>query len=275
MQDDSTILDSIPSLRLTRDIKQAASTLTPDEARYLVDAYYQIQEHRKAAANQERALSASGEPNATISWFAHEYHRLENDIKRVLDVYSDNHPVGVWAKSITGIGPVISAGLLAHIDITQCPSVSHLWSFAGLNPTASWDKGQKRPWNADLKTLCWKIGQSFMKFQNHPNDYYGKLYVQRKAYEMQRNESGVLADQATAMLERKRIGKETEAYKAYSVGKLPPAHIDARARRWVVKLFLAHLWEMWYVEHYGVQPPAPYPIQYLGHVDKIEPPYAS
>ncbi len=37
------------------------------------------------------------------------------------------------------------------------------------------------------------------------------------------------------------IGKSTEAYGHYSTGHLPPAPIDARARRWTVKLFLAHI----------------------------------
>ena len=35
--------------RLRRDLVKAASTLSVDEARYLVDAYYAMQEHRKAA----------------------------------------------------------------------------------------------------------------------------------------------------------------------------------------------------------------------------------
>ena len=261
-------------LRLTKDIKDAARTLSPNEARYLVDAYYQMQEHRKAASNQVRSLDAAGEPNTTISWFSTEYVRLEASLKKVLDVYSDAHPVGAWAKSITGIGPVIAAGLLAHIDITKAPTVGHIWSFAGLNPTSTWGKGEKRPWNADLKVLCWKIGQSFVKVSNNPNDIYGHLYAQRKMYEIERNEVGLLADQAELALSRKRIGKDTVAYKSYVTGKLPPAHIDARARRWVVKLFLAHFHEVSYFETYGTLPPAPYSFAVLDHVHRIEVPNA-
>ena len=37
-----------PMLRLTRDLKQAATLLTPSEARYLVDLYYTIQDQRIA-----------------------------------------------------------------------------------------------------------------------------------------------------------------------------------------------------------------------------------
>ena len=147
-----------------------------------------------------------------------------------------------------------------------------MWRFAGLDPTLTWEKGQKRPFNAALKVLAFKIGESFVKVQNNDKDVYGKLFVQRKAFEAARNERGELADQAVAKLAKFKIGKDTDAYKAYSVGKLPPAHIHARARRWTVKLLLAHTWEEMYRRHYGKAPPLPYPVSHLGHAHKIERP---
>ena len=146
----------------------------------------------------------------------------------------------------------------------------NLYSFAGIPPDAECKKGHKRPWNAALKTLCWKIGESFVKVHNNEKDIYGKLYAQRKALEIERNERGEFADQAKAKLATTRIGKTTDAYKSYSVGKLPPAHIHARAKRWAVKIFLSHWWEVAYEAHYGEKPPfEPYPIAHLGHVHKI------
>ena len=53
---------------------------------------------------------------------------------------------------------------------------------------------------------------------------------------------------------------------------LPLGHIDARARRWTVKLFLSHWWEVAYELHHGTKPPNPYVITYLEHVDQIRPP---
>jgi hypothetical protein len=261
-----------PIQRLNRDLKNAAKILTPGEARYLVDAYYTIQDYRKAAGNQIRALGESGEPNTLIEWFFGQYETLENNIKKTLDIYTDNHPVGVWTKSITGIGPVIAAGLLAHIDITKAPTVGHIWSFAGLDPNRKWEKGQKRPWNARLKVLCWKIGESFVKVSNNPKDIYGKIYKARKELEQIKNEAREFAVQAATILQTKKIGKDTEAFKHYSVGMLPPAHIQERAKRYAVKIFLAHLHEVWYRWHYGEMPPKPYVIEHLGHVHKIEPP---
>jgi hypothetical protein len=258
-----------PIKRLSRDLKKAAESLSDREARYLVDAYYQIQEWRKAAALQSLSMDKAGEPHSLMDWVIEQAKIIESGIRSALDSYSQGKLTAKWSRSIVGIGPVIAAGLLAHVDsdLDREPYIGNLWAFAGLDPTKKWEPGQKRPWNAKLKVLAWKIGQSFMKFQNHPNDVYGKLYRQRKELEIQRNEEGRFRDQAERALKEKRIGKDTEAYKHYSQGKLPPAHIDARARRWVVKQFLADYWTVAYYVKYGAFPPLPYAFSVLGHRD--------
>lgn len=255
--------------KLSRDLLTAARTLSHGEARFLVDLYYLQQDHRKRSNNQVRALTESGEPHTVLAWFAEQGETLERRVASVLKTYADAHPVGEWLQDIDGIGPIISAGLLAHIDITRAPTVGHIWRFAGLDPTSKWNKGEKRPWNAALKTLCWKVGESFVKVSNKDTAFYGHIYKERKELELQRNEAGLFAEQAAAILKEKRIGKETDAYKAYSVGKLPPAHIHARAKRYAVKLFLSAAHRELYVAHYGKEPPLPYPIAHLNHVHKI------
>lgn len=257
--------------KLSKDIKNAAKILTEKEARYLVDTYYQIQENRKGTANQCRSMDEAGEPHDVLAWLLQNDETLENQIKKALDIYTDNAPIGIWLKGITGIGPVIAAGLLAHIDITKCPTAGHIWSFAGLNPERKWEKGQKRPWNAELKCLCWKIGQSFVKVCNNPKSLYGRLYTERKAYEQKNNEAGMYAEQARGILASKKIGKDTEAHKWYSQGRLPPAHIQQRAERYAVKIFLSHLHAKWYELHYGEPAPKPFAIAMLGHAHTIKP----
>jgi hypothetical protein len=263
----------VPVRKLDRDMGKAASTLTATEARYLVDSYYGMQEGRIRANNQIRALTQSGEPHESIAWLSTESRVLEESVKRTLDAYSANHPVGKRMRTVTGVGPVISAGLLAHIDITRAPTAGAIWRYAGLDPTSEWKKGQKRPHNASLKTLCWKLGESFVKVCNNKDAVYGKIYQERKEAEIVQNEAGAFADQAAAKLEKFNIGKTTDAYKAYSVGKLPPAHIHARAKRVAVKMFLSHLHEVWYEIEFGKKAPVPYVFEFADkeHVHKIEP----
>lgn len=258
--------------QLSRDLAKASTSLTQTEARYLVNTYYALQGYRLEAQSRVRALSANEEPHEVISFVYTEMERLEKQVKRSLATWADARTEGVWAQTIAGIGPVLSAGLMAHIDINKAPTVGHIWSFAGLNPTAKWEKGTKRPWNADLKVLCWKIGESFVKVSGRDHDVYGKLYLARKAHETARNLAGDYAEQAAAILVAKRIDKSTEAYKAYSQGRLPPGHLHARAKRYAVKLFLAHWHAVAHEVILGRPAPFPYVMEHMGHVHMMGPP---
>jgi hypothetical protein len=329
-------------IRLSRDLIEAARTMGPEEARYLVDAYYATQENRKRTDNQVLALE--GEPHILISWSSDRNWALEHQIARALDAYTQAHPMGDWMRQIVGIGPVISAGLLAHIHIGEwcavchghgekdcqrrqaksnkpkkqadkssyyrpawmaveveeeedepeapkvklpphkyqpiesCPTVGHIWAFAGLAADGQkpWVKKKLRPFNATLKVLCWKAGQSFMKLAEHTDKkgnydcYYGRIYRQRKEYEIARNERGDMKETADRL--KVHFNKRTVSYGWYNRGMLPPAQIDARARRYAVKIFLSHLHAEWYERHYGRPTPAPFPISHLGHAHIIPPP---
>lgn len=260
--------------KLTKDIKTAAVLLTDGEARYLVDTYYQLQEYRKATDNQCRTLDSTpeGEPHETLIFFADNFRTLENNIKVCLQAYVLSKEIGRWMMSIPGIGPVISAGLLANIDIKKVQTAGQIHAFAGLDPTREWNKGEKRPYNARLKTLCWKIGQSFIKVSNKDDDIYGHVFRLRKDYEVKKNENHEYAEQANLKLATYNIGKNTEAYKFYKDGMLPPAHINQRAARYAVKLFLSHLFTVWYQLEHGEPAPKPYPIGILNHAHEIYPP---
>lgn len=257
---------------LTHDIAAALASLSVDEARFLVDTYYEIQHYRIASLAQTRTLAEGEEPHTVLRWLQTQMLTLENQTKRALDRWSDAQPEGRWAKSIVGIGPVLSAGLCAHIDIARAPTAGHIWRFAGLDPTVTWEKKTKRPWNARLKVLTWKIGESFVKVSNNDGDVYGHVYAARKELEAARNEAGDFAAQAAAVLAAKRIGTDTEAYKAYSAGKLPPAHLHSRSKRYAVKLFLSHYHEAAYFATYAKLPPLPYILTKPAHTHYAMPP---
>ena len=259
----------LPIAALTRDVKKAADTLSRQEARYMVDLFRQIQDYRIQSGNQ--ITSMLDEPHELFTFMAGQMATLERQIQATLDRWSLADPLGQWARAQRGVGPVIAAGLLAHIDLDKAPTVGHIWRFAGLDPTVVWNKGEKRPWNADLKVLCWKLGESFTKVSGHPDGYYGHIYKNRKAIELERNAAGDFADQAAQVLATRKIGKETDAYAAYSVGKLPPAHIHARAKRYAVKMFLSHYHEIGY-ELMGKTPPKPFAIAHMEHAHYIPPP---
>lgn len=131
----------------------------------------------------------------------------------------------------------------------------------------------KPPYNINAKQLCFIIGDSFVKQSNKPNSVYGKLFKERNVYEKQMNENGMYEKQAREALAKKNFGKDTESYKWYSEGKLPPAHIYARCRRYAVRMFLSHLFEAMHLNKYGtdIHLPEIYPIAFLEHSDYIGP----
>lgn len=313
-------------------IRRQAAQMGKREVRYLVDTYYQIQDRRKASSNQERSIREADEPSSLSGFLVGLDTFAEDKIRLMLQAYAEGNKDASWAMSIIGIGPVISAGLAAHIDITKAPTVGHIWRFAGIDPSQQW-KGSKvagelvashlggrkptsedvyalaekmqglraesvlrlattkkdgtstkltattlknalavRPFDAGLKVLCWKIGESFVKVKNHKDDIYGKLYDVRKRLEEERNEAGLFKSQAEQKLEKYKIGKETDAYKFYSKGMLPPAHIHSRAKRYAVKIFLAHYHHVAYEVAFGEAPPKPYIIEIKGHAHYMRPP---
>ena len=143
--------------KLTKDIKEAAKTLSRTEARWLVDAYYQQQDYRRGAQSQIRSIDMpvfydedgkkkkpteeeieaselAREPHEAIDAYLKNVELLESHLKATLGSYSEGSAIGRWIRSIHGIGPVIAAGLMAHIDISKCETTSNIINYAGLNP---------------------------------------------------------------------------------------------------------------------------------------------
>jgi hypothetical protein len=305
MSESATVVPMDQVQKLSRDLAKAASTLSADEARYLVDCYYQMQEMRKAHDNRVFAMGELREPHELFKWFGRNAEVLEYQVQRALAKYAEGDPLGRWCLSLHGVGPVITAGLLANIDFApwhcvpakldpkikccrerlpiegelhstcgrkRIEAVGHIWSFCGISAHQKWEPKTKRPWNAQLKTLCWKMGDCILKFSNSEKSFYGPYFRVRWEQEKKRNEQGLYAEQAKASLERHNYKKDTDAYKAYVKGVLPPAHILQRSKRWAVKLFLSHYFAVGYEIRWGEKPPAPYVFEHLGHKDIIPPP---
>jgi hypothetical protein len=354
-------VSSIPVTNVTEDMKELASEIMDDNAkerllqfyslskqdkavivsldteniRSAVQAYYQIQSMRINIGGKIRAIqqekSATGNQLTILQWLYNNELGIENELKKALDKWSSGNVVASWCRQILGIGPVIASGLVTYFDIDRANSVSHFYSYSGLNDNndpwlgrekasqmvrkycreekvtnddllaLSQDPACKRsmaklvkyasdpdkpgtysrsrlisnlakpPYNADLKVLLWKLGESFVKQSNKPGSLYGRIYKERFLLESQKNESGEYAEQAAQYLSAKSYNKQTESYKAYSQGKLPKAQLYARAKRYALKIFVSHLFEEMYRVRYNAPGPNPYAIVYQEHVDMFGP----
>ena len=253
---------------LSRDVRTLSANLDANSTRLIVDAYYTLQENRMAFAAQSRELQKIESPHELVAFLSYNLQIMEKALKYPLQKFAESSVAGEWAISQYGIGPVLAAGLGAHIDITKAPTAGSVWRYAGLDPTQKWEKGQKRPYNAELKTLCWKIGQSFMKFSGKEQCFYGQLYKQDKARRVAKNEAGDYADFAKEILGTKNF-KANQTRAKLESGTLSDAQIDAQARRFAVKIFLSHYHAVAFQAHHGEPAPRPYIIAHGDHVHEI------
>jgi len=232
----------------------------------------------------------------------------EDAYKTIMHQYASSTPIGRWLLSIGGIGPVIATGLMSYFDIYKAPVAGSFFAYAGWcgpghqyryneitgereivnysDPDFDFDDlvkrtkrerrqaGEKGGWNPDLRVLLFKLGDAFIKIQNsdNPNAIYGHVYKETIARLTEKNDAGGFATKAKVELAAKKYTSGTEAYKAYSSGKLPKSHLVSMAKRYTVKLFLSHFHEVWYEYEFGKPAPNPYVLTYMGHVHKIEAP---
>jgi hypothetical protein len=125
-------------LKLNKDLREAVKLFDIRQARYLIYSYFGFQRLRVRSSNQVAALTKTDEPNAVISWLETNGRYLENQIKSALELYGQQHRLCRWATSIHGIGPILSVGLFANIDLVKAHTASHIWRFCGLDPSEVW-----------------------------------------------------------------------------------------------------------------------------------------
>lgn len=232
-----------------------------------------------------------------------EYQRIIHREVRDLPIMRD------WLTKVRGIGPRLSGLFIANIqDPARFATVSKLWAYCGMHvihscPDESCDlhgepqttdrgdgppacakcssrlvgssprrrKGQKANWSSELRTACWKAGESFVKTAGPYRELYDEYRERLICREVGRGnviwrskESKWVVEHAPPHNKKgaKWHGKEAPEW---TVGR-----IHAMAKRRTVKLFLSHLLVVWR-EMEGLETPDPFPIGRLGHEHKIEP----
>ena len=194
---------------------------TDNDLRALVDFRAQIQKQRIAISNRLDALAREADeaqPTTSALWerWFDELKDMESGIDDDIKANTDDYPIIALMTEVKGVGKVLAAQAVAHIDITRASHVSSLWRYAGFGVNADGErdrlqKGVKAPYNKGLKTICWKIATSFMR----SNSPYREIY-----------------DKAKERYERERPD--------WTKG-----HIHNAAVRKMIKIWLQHLWIVW------------------------------
>jgi hypothetical protein len=219
------------------------------ELRILVDCRGQIQKERIAFGNRLFALVGSdgkwGDRGSGVQEeIIAECYELLLGLERKLDeriaAIVKDHPLYEHLSKIKGVGSLLAAELLAFVDISRAPTVSSLWRYAGYGVTdGKADRpvaGEKLKYNKRLKKVCYVIAVSFLRARSP----YAQIYYEaRERYEAERPD-------------------------------WPKARRHLAAMRKMIKVFLAHFWEVARLAE-GLPVKRPYVFDRLGHVHEYRP----
>src|SRR5579875_3369161 len=239
------------------------------ELRAWVSMYYTWQEIRLAGENKNRIIAEVANLDAKrLEEYEEEtkpFRRAEQLMAKYIGEELEKIPIyRNWLKDVKGIGPITAGCLIAWIDdISKFENVSKLWQYCGLSAICacghskhSGEDGrgpclessscrgfigvaQRRRrgiehlgYNPKLKTLCFKIGKSFLTSRN---ETYRAVY-----------------DAAHAEYEKRGFDKTGEH--GANKNKL---HLMYRSMKKMERVFIFHLWKKWR-ESEGLPTSVPY-----------------
>ena len=168
-----------------------------------------------------------------------EARTKENKFKKLMQFYIEQEPIyDKWLKNIKGISTLNTANLLQYFG--YCEKAKHcssLWKYAGLHvvngkaPKLSmYGKGKEvetgLDYNPKLRMLMYRVGDSFVK-QRTPK--YRDIYDREKAKQWKLGDY----DEKKNVMRNKDVEGSPQS----------KGHADNRARRKMVKRFLADFYE--------------------------------
>ena len=244
------------------------------QIRMLIDSFYSIQRTRIMISNRIKMIVKDYDVEEEEASNLHEMVKIhlteaEKNIEKRVRTFVRPLPIYKnWIEpEVKGVAELLAGGIIAGIeDISRFTYASELWTYCGLGLKAETlengeivhtiqkrKKGEKINYSPFLKTLCYKIGEQFIKTGNR--GFYGKKYQHYKERELNKQERKGVKVLPQALLDKKPK-KEKESGEYMSEG-----HVHNRARRKTAKLFLSHLHQVWRAME-GLPVPPPYHISH-------------
>ena len=257
-----------------------------------MDIYYDFQgqriqtQLRIGASERAHKLTKEQQSIFGITTILENATNFEKDIEKLIVVQLKNHAMYTqYLAKIKGIGPLLSAGLIAYIDdIEKFDHVSSLWQYSGYGmnrfcpeckkPTfveVEYDTGKiaKKLHPHEKCTICGHDTQPILQkrtpgYQSNWNDKLKSLawkattsFIKQPAT---RSKYRKLYDKIKKDERKKHPKKIIKNGKTF----FNDGHINNRAIKKVSKIFLAHVWQTWRRQQ-GLEATEPYAKQLLGH----------
>jgi len=257
-----------------------------------VDIYYDFQgqriqtQLRIGASEREHTLTKEELSIYGITTILENAANFEKDIEKLIVAQLKNHAMYTqYLSKIQGIGPLLSAGLIAYIDdIEKFDHVSSLWQYSGYGMNR-YCQECKKPTSVEVEYSTGKVAKKLHPHEKCPE--CGKqtnpiLQKRTPGYQSNWNDKlKTLAWKASTSFVKqsplkskyrklydkiKKDERKQHPKKIVTKGKTTfnDGHIHNRAMRKVSKIFLAHVWQTWRRQQ-GLEATEPYAKQLLGH----------
>ncbi len=177
-----------PACKLCHD-KVHGISADMNDLKLLTREFYEIQKFRKSLANRIGAYERLGIPLNYCPLGLEDIKGLETKLKKhIIALLKPNLFYNSWLKHVKGIGPLLSASLMAELGSPErFNTVGQLWAYSGMHvvdgEAPRRKRGEMANWNAQLRMTLYKVASSFIKY-----DCFGrKLYDEYKAYYIKRD----------------------------------------------------------------------------------------
>ena len=257
-----------------------------------MDIYYDFQgqriqtQLRIGASQREHTLTEEKLSIFGITTILENATNFEKDIEKLIVKQLKNHAMYTqYLSKIQGIGPLLSAGLIAYIDdIEKFDHVSSLWQYCGYGMNR-YCEVCKKPTSIEVKYDTGKTAKKLHPYEKCPDCGETTISILQKripGYQSNWNDnlktlfwkaSNSFVKQSAAKSKYRKLYdsiRKTER-KNHPIKKVinkktfyNDGHIHNRALRKVSKIFLAHLWQTWRRQQ-GLEATEPYVKQLLGH----------
>lgn len=117
--------------RAPADVRPAAMDLSKREVQYIIRDYLNLSKCKSSIHSHHHILEKKGIDSPVYNYILRDTKRAIENIKNVLDVWTENSVAARWVKSFPGFGPIVSAGLSAYIDIRRTSTSSSFCQYAG------------------------------------------------------------------------------------------------------------------------------------------------
>lgn len=197
-----------------------------------------------ASEDDQSSIVSQSQPVSSLAFVTTAHLQVAREVlrpqiaafDRQLEALAKQMPVWPWVESVRGFGAKGLAQIIGECgDLHNYSGPAKVWKRMGLAVDAE-GKRQRRVVGVEAlaqgyvprrRAIMWNIGESLLK--GNRDGLYHQVYVARKTYEQAQHPEW---ENETIVVD----GKRQKKY---------PAIYHKRARRYMEKLLLKHLWQAW------------------------------